>query len=101
MVTLYTSLTPTSHFIQRDCKVSITAKSVGYLIAFLVKPFGQPPTGDLRWEPPKPFLSQEILNATALSPSCLQQIPFAFQNLSNQLSNTTSPTGESEDCLFL
>ncbi|KAJ7817835.1 carboxylesterase [Mycena olivaceomarginata] len=64
--------------------------------------YAQPPTGALRWEPPVPFISTRIQNATNLGPSCLQQFPFASSALDRFLFNNPSdPPPENEDCLFL
>ncbi|KAJ6511996.1 Carboxylesterase [Mycena vitilis] len=62
--------------------------------------FGKPPTGSLRWEPPSPFTSTAPQNATSLSPSCVQQFPFAVATINQELFNTPPPP-EDEDCLFL
>ncbi|KAJ7225984.1 Carboxylesterase [Mycena pura] len=62
--------------------------------------FAQPATGPLRWEPPVPFASTAVQNATALPPACIQQFAFAGAALSEFLFNTPPPT-EAEDCLFL
>ncbi|KAJ7124805.1 Carboxylesterase [Mycena crocata] len=64
--------------------------------------FAQPATGALRWEPPVPFLSTGLQNATTLGPSCEQQFPFASSALNQFLfNNPTDPPPENEDCLFL
>ncbi|KAL0577491.1 hypothetical protein V5O48_004476, partial [Marasmius crinis-equi] len=62
--------------------------------------FGQSPTGLLRWQPPRPFLSTGAQDATKLGPSCIQQFAFATANLSEFLFNNPPPP-EDEDCLFL
>ncbi|KAF8577513.1 alpha/beta-hydrolase [Ramaria rubella] len=71
------------------------------VMSFKGIPFGQPPVGDLRWEPPQSFASQNTIDATTLSPSCIQQFAFATANLIEFLFNTPPPPSESEDCLFL
>jgi hypothetical protein len=64
--------------------------------------FAEAPTGLLRWEPPVPFVSSQIQNATSLAPSCVQQFPFASRDFFMNIFNTPGPVdGESEDCLFL
>ncbi|KAJ7022064.1 Alpha/Beta hydrolase protein [Mycena alexandri] len=62
--------------------------------------FAQPPTGQLRWEAPVPFISPALQTATTLGPSCLQQFPFASSQVDQLLFNNPPPP-ESEDCLFL
>ncbi|KAJ7742573.1 Alpha/Beta hydrolase protein, partial [Mycena metata] len=58
-----------------------------------------------RWEPPVPFLSAGLQNATTLGPACLQQFAFASANVSRFLFDTGGghfpPPPESEDCHFL
>ncbi|KAJ6574674.1 Carboxylesterase [Mycena capillaripes] len=65
--------------------------------------FAQPVTGALRWEPPVPFISAGLQNATTLGPSCLQQFPFASSAFDQAVFNNPGgpPPPESEDCLFL
>ncbi|KAF8576342.1 alpha/beta-hydrolase [Ramaria rubella] len=70
------------------------------VLLFKGVPFAQPPVGALRWEAPKPFVSEAIRNATAVSPACLQQFAFVGQNFTEFVFNNPAPT-ESEDCLFL
>ncbi|KAJ7293792.1 Alpha/Beta hydrolase protein [Mycena rebaudengoi] len=62
--------------------------------------FAQPATGSLRWEPPVPFTSTSLKNASTLGPSCVQQFPFASSALDQFLFNNPPPP-ENEDCLFL
>ncbi|KAH9971639.1 Alpha/Beta hydrolase protein, partial [Russula compacta] len=62
--------------------------------------FAASPVGDLRWQPPVPFESSDVQNATSLGPSCVQQFAFQIQALS-QLLYSTPPPPEDEDCLFL
>ncbi|KAI0251022.1 Alpha/Beta hydrolase protein [Lactifluus subvellereus] len=62
--------------------------------------FANSPAGDLRWEPPVAFVSSDAWNATSFGPSCVQQIQFQGQALTEQLYDTPAPT-EDEDCLFL
>ncbi|KAJ7630565.1 Alpha/Beta hydrolase protein [Roridomyces roridus] len=62
--------------------------------------YGQPPTGDLRWQPPVAFTSNATQTANTLPPSCIQQFPFAGAALNELIFNTPAPP-ESEDCLFL
>ncbi|KAI0288311.1 Alpha/Beta hydrolase protein [Russula brevipes] len=62
--------------------------------------FAHPPVGELRWEPPVPFVSSETQNATSLGPSCVQQFLFIAQAITQPIYNTPAPP-ESEDCLFL
>ena len=58
--------------------------------AFLGIRFAMPPTGSRRWLPPQPPppLTDGVVNATALAPSCTQAAPPAGNSMS-------------EDCLFL
>eukprot|EP01124_Arcella_intermedia_P028298 TRINITY_DN5721_c0_g1_i2.p1 TRINITY_DN5721_c0_g1~~TRINITY_DN5721_c0_g1_i2.p1 ORF type:complete len:474 (-),score=78.91 TRINITY_DN5721_c0_g1_i2:256-1677(-) len=61
------------------------------LASFLGIPYAVPPTGPLRWKPPKPFyLKDREFAATTESPIC-PQFGYPF--------NTT--LNESEDCLYL
>ncbi|KAJ7293795.1 carboxylesterase [Mycena rebaudengoi] len=62
--------------------------------------FAQPATDLLRWEPPVPFISTSLKNASTLGPSCVQQFPFASSALDQFLFNNPPPP-ENEDCLFL
>ncbi|KAF7306525.1 Carboxylic ester hydrolase [Mycena indigotica] len=72
------------------------------VMAFKGIRFAQPPVSSLRWEPPVPFVSTADHNTTVLSPSCLQQFPFASAALDEFLfNNPANPPAESEDCLFL
>ncbi|KAJ6582340.1 Alpha/Beta hydrolase protein [Mycena capillaripes] len=63
--------------------------------------FGQAPTGQLRWQPPVPFISARAHNATVLAPSCVQQFPFATSAFTQAIFNNPPPASENEDCLFL
>ncbi|KAJ7217313.1 Carboxylesterase [Mycena pura] len=63
--------------------------------------FGQSATGPLRWEPPVPFISAAVHNATTLAPSCIQQFPFATSAFTQSIFNNPPPASENEDCLFL
>ncbi|KAJ7492897.1 Alpha/Beta hydrolase protein [Mycena latifolia] len=62
--------------------------------------YAQPVTGTRRWEPPVPFISASVQNATSLGPSCVQQFPFVGSALYQFLFNVPAPP-EDEDCLFL
>jgi para-nitrobenzyl esterase len=63
--------------------------SGGY--AFRGIPYAAPPTGDLRWRPPRPPASWNgVRDATQYAPSCPQK-PSPFQ----------PPGPQSEDCLYL
>ncbi|THV04548.1 alpha/beta-hydrolase [Dendrothele bispora CBS 962.96] len=61
--------------------------------------FGQAPVGALRWAPPQPFLSSDLVNATKLGPSCLQQFADPFTEA--LFNNPQNAPVENEDCLFL
>ncbi|KAJ7178182.1 liver carboxylesterase-like protein 1 precursor, partial [Mycena filopes] len=64
--------------------------------------FAEPATGNLRWEPPVPFLSSNPQNVTTLGPSCLQQITSDFSRfIFNTGGGNFPPPPESEDCHFL
>ncbi|KAI0062565.1 alpha/beta-hydrolase [Artomyces pyxidatus] len=70
--------------------------------AFTGVRFAQPPVGELRWEPPVPYTSSDIVNATTPGPSCLQMFKYATAKHDMRLFNTPPPPGgENEDCLFL
>ncbi|KAJ7736560.1 carboxylesterase [Mycena maculata] len=71
------------------------------VISFKGVRFGEAPTGQLRWAPPVPFVSNQTQNATVLPPSCLQQFPFATSAFTQFLFNDPPPASENEDCLFL
>ncbi|KAF8528405.1 Alpha/Beta hydrolase protein [Hysterangium stoloniferum] len=62
--------------------------------------YGQAPVGDLRWEPPKPFVSEDNFSVKSFGPSCIQQFVFATQDAAELLFNSP-PLHEDEDCLFL
>ncbi|KAJ7271070.1 Carboxylesterase [Mycena rebaudengoi] len=62
--------------------------------------FAQPATGLLRWEPPVPFVSTRLQNASGLGPSCVQQFSFASSDFVQSLFNNPPPP-ENEDCLFI
>ncbi|KAJ7160292.1 Alpha/Beta hydrolase protein [Mycena filopes] len=64
--------------------------------------FAEPAIGNLRWDPPVPFLSSDPQNATTLGPSCLQQFTSEFSRfLSDTGGGRFPPPPESEDCHFL
>ncbi|KAJ7625787.1 Carboxylesterase [Roridomyces roridus] len=63
--------------------------------------FGQAPVGQLRWEPPVPFVSAQAQNVTTLGPACLQQFAFATSAFTQSVFNNPPPASENEDCLFL
>ncbi|KAJ6528734.1 Carboxylesterase [Mycena vulgaris] len=63
--------------------------------------FAHAPTGERRWEPPAPFISNAAQNTTVLAPSCIQQFTFATSEFIQSLFNNPPPASESEDCLFL
>jgi hypothetical protein len=46
------------------------------------------------------FVSSDTQNATSLGPSCVQQLAFLGQALTEKLFNTPAPA-ENEDCLYL
>ncbi|KAJ7262017.1 acetylcholinesterase/Butyrylcholinesterase [Mycena rebaudengoi] len=71
---------------------------VGGVNAFKGVRYAQPPTGELRWEPPVALISTEAQHATAFGPSCLQQIRSPLHQM---LFNDPPPASENEDCLFL
>ncbi|SMY21325.1 unnamed protein product [Zymoseptoria tritici ST99CH_1A5] len=72
--------------------------------------YAQAPTGELRWQPPRPiegknnYSTNGIIDAQALGPACTQGSPkwvLAFDNIStSDQINTTYVIGE-EDCLLL
>jgi len=64
--------------------------------------FAQPVIGERRWQPPAPFLSAGVQNATAFGGTCLQAFSLVSAALDQLLFNNPSdPPRESEDCLFL
>ncbi|KAJ6481068.1 Carboxylesterase [Mycena sanguinolenta] len=63
--------------------------------------FGQAPIGELRWQPPLPFVSADAHDATVLAPACVQQFAFATSAFTQFLFNNPPPASENEDCLFL
>ncbi|KAF8217180.1 Carboxylesterase [Mycena galopus ATCC 62051] len=63
--------------------------------------FGQAPIGELRWQPPVPFVSVAAQNTTVLAPACVQQFAFATSEFTQFLFNNPPPASENEDCLFL
>ena len=66
-----------------------TALTQGF--AFRGLPYAAPPTGQLRWRPPKPASPwRGVRDATQYAPNCLQQG-----------SLFTPPGAQSEDCLYL
>jgi acetylcholinesterase len=70
---------------------------------FLGIPFGQPPTGDLRWEPPQKPASRpnHVFDATQYPPSCPQyvsKIPTIYNTVTSEYI-IAGPI--SEDCLAL
>ncbi|KAK5661872.1 hypothetical protein OQA88_9980 [Cercophora sp. LCS_1] len=74
---------------------------------FLGIPYAQPPINTLRFAPPKPALPFDSLNATRMSPSCMQyantisgiNVNDILEFNLGGLNGTTSPI--SEDCLTL
>jgi para-nitrobenzyl esterase len=62
--------------------------------AFRGIPFGQPPVGDLRWQPPQPVKNWSgVRPAAAFGPRCMQRPIFGDMNFRSN--------GVSEDCLYL
>jgi para-nitrobenzyl esterase len=59
--------------------------------AYLGIPFAEPPVGPLRFRAPRPLNTPNVArNTTSFAPLCVQQGAII-----------ESPTGESEDCLYL
>ena len=71
-------------------------------------PYAQPPTGELRWQKPRPIegsnnFSGKVVDATTIAPACYQSLPLSLYSAQN-VSNTSfiaTPQGQSEDCLTL
>jgi para-nitrobenzyl esterase len=62
--------------------------------AFRGIPFGQPPVGDLRFQPPQPIKSWSgVRSAAAFGPRCMQRAIYGDMNFRSN--------GVSEDCLYL
>ncbi|KAF8560657.1 hypothetical protein P879_02464 [Paragonimus westermani] len=70
--------------------------------AFLGIPFAQPPTGNLRFKnPKKPKPWKPILDASTYPNSCIQPPPRPNEARDDMARVWNSPTGVSEDCLYL
>jgi para-nitrobenzyl esterase len=97
-----------AHTVQIDGTRFIGSQTPGgEVVSFLGVPFAQPPVATLRWELPKPWVSEKPLySATEFSPACMQG-PY----LSNWYKGVIADFGadpeifiapqESEDCLYL
>mgnify|MGYP003948740391 CR=1 FL=1 len=71
----------------------ISDKSSG-IRSFKGIPFGEPPTGDLRWKPPQPVKTwQGVRKADKFGPRCMQRPIFGDMGFRSN--------GMSEDCLYL
>ncbi|KAF8859456.1 carboxylesteras-like protein [Acephala macrosclerotiorum] len=69
---------------------------------FLGIPYAEPPLGSLRFAPPQTKApSQDVINATAFAPSCMQQFSTTPTIYTVQVPQFLINGGESEDCLYL
>lgn len=66
--------------------------------AYLGMRYAEPPTGQLRWEPPQPLANNDsstVLDATQPFPGCYQL------TYNTMLNDKLAGVGESEDCLTI
>lgn len=68
---------------------------------FIFQRFAHPPTGQSRWTPPIPFVSNEPQNATSFGPACFQQFAFGDSPALMESIFNDPPQVENEDCLFM
>ncbi|THY52826.1 chlorogenic acid esterase precursor [Aureobasidium pullulans] len=69
---------------------------------FLGIPYAQPPVGPLRFAPPQdPVSSRQLINATALPNSCMQQFSNGSTIYTAYEREFLISGGQSEDCLYL
>ncbi|KAI4718785.1 chlorogenic acid esterase precursor [Aureobasidium sp. EXF-10727] len=69
---------------------------------FLGIPYAQPPVGPLRFAPPQnAVFNQQIINATALPNSCMQQFSNGSTIYTAYEKEFLISGGQSEDCLYL
>lgn len=69
---------------------------------FLGIPYAQPPVGPLRFAPPQdPVSSRQLINATALPDSCMQQFSNGSTIYTAYEREFLISGGQSEDCLYL
>jgi para-nitrobenzyl esterase len=63
--------------------------------AWLGVPFAQPPTGQLRWQPPRPMQWQGVWNADRKMPQCPQVLR------AHDINHYYGEEASSEDCLYV
>ncbi|MEA3002725.1 MAG: para-nitrobenzyl esterase [Sphingomonadales bacterium] len=67
----------------------------GGVRAYLGIPFAAPPTGDLRWAPPRPLSWKGVLNADRTGPECIQVLR------PHNINHYFGEEATSEDCLTM
>src|SRR5688500_12386797 len=92
---------PATNALAMPVKVTTTSgvlvgEADGTIRIFKGVPYAQPPVGELRWSPPRPFTWEGERAATSFALPCLQATP------SDGRPNGAGVTGDSsEDCLYL
>jgi len=92
---LLVNLAVAEHVLKTDFGLLVADKTEEGVRVYKGIPYAAPPVGDLRWKPPQPAETQEMMNCLEFKPICPQQ-PYPAGSVYAQ-----EPQPQNEDCLYL